>query len=139
MLTGWENGSQKGITGQKFGSQNYLPDENLAMTWQKCIFLFSIASCQIFHIWHIDQGGKGHLLSQYKFLADSPVKSKDEAIFMFLKSILVNEATKIGIFFPISVYNKSRVLPESTDLCSQEGKVVFRPWRSHFAIILKDY
>ena len=41
-LTGWEFGSQnrlpdenlalKGITGREFGSQNHLPDENLAMT-----------------------------------------------------------------------------------------------------------
>ena len=71
MLTERENGSQKGITGRKyvsqnrlpdrnlalkgitgreFGSKNHLPDENLAMTGQKCIFLFFVASCQIFHI-----------------------------------------------------------------------------------------
>ena len=59
-----ENLALKGITGREFGSQNHLPDENLAMTWQKCIFLFFIASCQNFYIWHIDQGGNGHLLSE---------------------------------------------------------------------------
>ena len=31
MLTGRENGSEKSITGQKFGSQNRLPDGNLAL------------------------------------------------------------------------------------------------------------
>ena len=31
LLTGRENGSQKGISGQDFGSQNRLPDENLAL------------------------------------------------------------------------------------------------------------
>ena len=31
LLTGRENGSQKGITGREFGSQNHLPDVNLAL------------------------------------------------------------------------------------------------------------
>ena len=31
LLTGQENGSQKGITGHEFGSQNCLPDINLAL------------------------------------------------------------------------------------------------------------
>ena len=42
--------------------------------WQKCIFLLFMASCQIFYIWQIDQWGKGHILSQYKFSANSPLK-----------------------------------------------------------------
>ena len=33
LLTGRENGSQKGITGREFGSQNHLPDENLAIKY----------------------------------------------------------------------------------------------------------
>ena len=31
LLTGQENGSQKGIAGREFGSQNCLPDVNLAL------------------------------------------------------------------------------------------------------------
>ena len=31
LLTGGENGSQEGITGQEFGSQNRLPDGNSAL------------------------------------------------------------------------------------------------------------
>ena len=31
LLTGRENGTQKGITGQEFGSQNHLPDEKMAL------------------------------------------------------------------------------------------------------------
>ena len=33
LLTGRENGSQKGITGREFGSQNHLPDVNLAIKY----------------------------------------------------------------------------------------------------------
>ena len=33
LLTGRENGSQKGITEREFGSQNHLPDENLAIKY----------------------------------------------------------------------------------------------------------
>ena len=33
LLTGRENGSQKGITGREFGSQNHLPDEHLAIKY----------------------------------------------------------------------------------------------------------
>ena len=33
LLTGRENGSQKGITGREFGSQISLPDENLALKY----------------------------------------------------------------------------------------------------------
>ena len=33
LLTGRENGSQKGITGHEFGSQNELPNENLAIKY----------------------------------------------------------------------------------------------------------
>ena len=39
---------------------------------------------------------------------------------------LVNEATKIGIFSNFGL-QKSGVLPENLDLCSQEGKLLFRP------------
>ena len=31
LLTRQENGSQKGITGREFGSQNLVPDENLVI------------------------------------------------------------------------------------------------------------
>ena len=33
LLTGRENGSQKGITGREFDSQNHLPDVNLAIKY----------------------------------------------------------------------------------------------------------
>ena len=33
LLTGRENGSQKGITGREFGSQISLPDRNLALKY----------------------------------------------------------------------------------------------------------
>ena len=33
LLTGRENGSQKGITGREFGSQNHLPDGNLVIKY----------------------------------------------------------------------------------------------------------
>ena len=39
---------------------------------KNAFFLFFLVICQIFHLWTLDQGGKGQLLSQYKFSADSP-------------------------------------------------------------------
>ena len=61
LLTGRENGSQKGITGREFGNQISLPDENRALNYHyqtriglsntiTGIFLSFIASCQIFHL-----------------------------------------------------------------------------------------
>ena len=40
LLTGGEKGSQKGITEREFGSQNHLPDENLAIKYSYQIWFF---------------------------------------------------------------------------------------------------
>ena len=68
MLTRRENGSQKGITGREFGSQNHLPDGNLVIKYpyRTRIRLSNIITghkfdCQYPSIWK-GLGGSGRTL-----------------------------------------------------------------------------